>query len=296
MTTLTHKPATKGQIRQITRVGADAIERVLEELELDKDAAQLVHGRGNEFAAVIREAALASLPDLSVSDRFADEEVQSSYGYPSGYGPKGIAEQVARLRELFPEFGSYDEELAEEDLPLNAKGWFAIPRWEKIANTYGEAVQKVLDLIKETRDGRFYNHREGQLGPQYLRQHEHAVTMLKILGDQQSDHDILVVAAQFGLRHRGRSVRRARELFTSSEFGLGAFQIACMLLTHPERLQHYDDLWVDCAGDEFDSGADGDFSGAPFFNFYGGKVEFVTGWGSFPHAHRGSGSAFLPQS
>jgi hypothetical protein len=32
--------------------------------------------------------------------------------------------------------------------------------------------------------------------------------MFQTLGDEQKDHDILVVAAQLGLRHRGRSVRR----------------------------------------------------------------------------------------
>jgi len=49
-------------------------------------------------------------------------------------------------------------------------------------------------------------------------------------------HDILVVPAQFGLRHRGRSVRRVREVMNANEFGLGVFAIGIMLLTHPERL------------------------------------------------------------
>jgi hypothetical protein len=30
----------------------------------------------------------------------------------------------------------------------------------------------------------------------------------------------------------------------ANECGLGAFAIGIMLLTHPERLKHYDDLWI----------------------------------------------------
>lgn len=229
-------------------------------------------------------------------NQFSDEEVESSYGYLSGYAPKPIIEQIKVLREFFPELGLVDEKLAEADFPPNAEGWFAIPRWEKVAPTYGEAVQKVLDLIKQTRDRKFRNYREGQLGSEYLRQHERTAACLKRIGEAQSDHEILVVPAQFGLRHRGRSVRRAREVFTSCEFGLGAFQIVCMLLTHSERLAHYDDLWVDCAGDEFALDADGDFRSAPFFDFGDGCVGFRACWVVRAVQGYGSASGFLPQS
>ena len=200
--------------------------------------------------------------------------MESSFGYLSGYKPKGITEQTNILRQLFPGVGFADEKIAEQPLPPNTEGWFAIPKWETMATTYGEAVQKVLDMIKETRGGKFYNYRDGKLGPQYLRQSAKSVKAFQKLGTEQKDHDILVVAAQFGLRHRGRSVRRAREVMNASEFGLGAFAIGIMLLTHPERLKHYDDLWIDCAGDEFSYDGDGRFDSAPFFRFYDGGVGF----------------------
>ncbi len=230
------------------------------------------------------------------TDGFADEEVGSEYGYLSGYQPKGVADQIARLRELFPELGTADVEIANRELPPNAEGWFAIPRWDKIAPPYNAAVEKVLALISKARDGKFYNYREGNLGPNRLRQHERTVAMLKKLGDQQTEHDILIVPAQFGLRHRGRSVRRARELFNASEFGLGAFAVGIMLLTHRERLQHHDDLWIDCAGDEYDDpGDDVRFSLAPVFSFSGGKVGFDAGWFGNANEHYGSASAFVSQ-
>lgn len=263
---------TEGQKKQYLRFVEDAAERALKETGLDKDGLQKLIENGDEFQSRI----VTAVRELSVSNQYADEETESSYGYLSGYKPKGITEQTNILRQLFPGVGFADEKLAEGQLPPNAEGWFAIPRWEKIAPTYGEAVQKVLDLIKQTRNGAFYNYRDGQLGPQYLRQSQKSAKAFQKLGDEQKDHDILVVPAQFGLRHRGRSVRRAREVMNANEFGLGAFAVGIMILTHPERLMNYDDLWIDCAGDEFAPDADGGFSESPFFEFFGDLVEFGT--------------------
>lgn len=289
--------ATPGQIKQIGRFATDAVEKILAEFGLDNPGAQRVIEHGDEFASGIRETVTALLKDLSVSDKFKDEEVESSYDYLSGYKPKGITEQTNRLRELFPGIGYADEKLADGTLPPNAEGWFAIPKWEKIAPTYNEAVQKVLDMIKQTRGGKFYNYRDGQLGPERLRQTAKTAGVFQKLGDEQKDHDILVVPAQFGIRHRGRSVRRAREVFASGEFGLGAFAIGIMILTHPERLMNYDDLWIDCSGDEYDDpDSDVRFGHAPSFSFGGGRVEFVTYWFDDAYDYCGSASGFVPQN
>ena len=43
------------------------------------------------------------------------------------------------------------------------------------------------------------------------------------------------------------------------------------------------------------SDADGDFSLAPYFNFFDRKLKFDALWVASPHAHYGSASAFLPQ-
>jgi len=193
------------------------------------------------------------------------DEVYSPRGYPTGYHARNMAEQTNRLRELFPGIGDADEKLAEKPLPAGAEGWFAIPRWEKIAPTYEEAVEKVLGKIKQTRG--LCDDREGQrvLGVdsegkrtffdkspfQHLRRTSRTEKMFQKLGDQQKNHDILVVPAQFGLRHRGRSVERVRGVFAPDEFGLGVFEIGCMLLTHPGRIDDSDELLdILCVGDE----------------------------------------------
>lgn len=283
---------TSGQEKQYKRFFDDARDKALKEANLGKDGMQKLIEKGDEFQSRI----MIAIKELSVSNQFADEEVESSYGYLSGYKPKGITGQTNRLRELFLSIGYADEKLAKAELPPNAEGWFAIPRWEKIASTYGEAVQKVLDLIKQTRNGKFYNYREGKLGSQYLRQHAKTAKMFQTIGDEQKDYDILVVPVQFGLNHRGKSVRRAREVMSAFEFGLGAFVTGIMLLTHPERLQHYDDLWIDCAGDEYAPGAGGGFSLAPGFGFGGGGVRFAAGRIGGPDADCGSVSGWVPQS
>ncbi|MDP2655585.1 MAG: hypothetical protein Q8P17_03570 [bacterium] len=293
MNAITQTTATAGQVKQINRFGSDAIEKVLAELGLDNPGAQRVIEHGDDFAEAIRTAAITSLKDLSVSDKYKDEEVQSSYAYPKGYKVKGITEQTNILRQLFPGIGFADEKIAEQPLPPNAEGWFAIPKWQTLAPTYGEAVEKVLAMIASKR--KFYNYRDGQLGAEYLRQHAKTVKMFQQLGDEQKDFDILVVPAQFGLRHKGRSVRRAREVFAANEFGLGAFAIGIMLLTHPEREVQWEQLHVDCAGDESAPEAVGDFAHAPLFYFNDGRVGFSAYWFDGAGGDYGSSSAFLPQ-
>jgi hypothetical protein len=288
--TMTTQSITSKQQKQYMRFVEDAAERALAEVRLDKDGLQKLIENGGEFQLRI----IAAIRELSVSNQFADEEVESSYGYLSGYKPKGITEQTNILRQLFPGIGFADEQIAGQPLPQNAEGWFAIPRWEKVAPTYGEAVEKVLAMIKQTRSGKFYNYREGRLDPQYLRQHAKTAEAFQKLGDEQKDYDIFVVPDQFGLLHRGRSVRRAREVMNANQFGLGAFAVGIMLLTHPERLQHYDNLWIDCAGDEYAPVAVGDFSFAPYFNFVDGKVRFGARWVDDANDHCGSASGFFP--
>jgi hypothetical protein len=242
-------------------------------------------------------------------EEFANEETSSSYGYLSGYKPKDLAGQINRLCELFPEIlVSSRTLLVRSDtmrsagLPKNAEGWFAIPNWMKNPNifgtTYSEAVQKVLDTINTARKGKFENYRKGLVDESHIRQSARSVEFWKQIAETQGNPDILIVPAQFGLRHRGRSVRRAHVVMedTQGEVGLGAFAVGIMILTHPERLQNVDDLWIDCAGDEFDApGSDGRFDSAPYFNFNDDAVGFGAGWVSGIRGDCGSASAFLPQ-
>jgi len=227
--------------------------------------------------------------------RYADEEVASSYTYPNSYAVKPLTEQIAVLTKLFDLDGAKALAYAENlpTLPNGAKGWFAIPKWQAVANNYGKAVEKMLALIGNSR--KFKNWREGQLGERYLRQSQSSEQMFAKFCEQQ-EGDIIIIPAQFGLRHRGRSVRRARIVFSGNEFGLGAFANGCMLLIHPEREQEWEQLHIDCAGDEYAPDGDGKFVSAPIFDWGDGGLHFNTCWTDDAYKQYGSASGFLPQN
>jgi hypothetical protein len=306
MNAITQKSATSGQIKQINRFGSDAIEKVLAELGLDNPGAQRVIEHGDDFAEAIRMAAVTSLKDLSVSDKFKDEEVRSGYTYPKEYkGPKPIADQIKALAKIFDLDSSHAIEFAENlpVLPDGAEGWFAIPSVDALAKKhlpgvtdpaqkYCQAVRLVHAKIAASRS--FYNYREGQITPAQLRVHARTAYALDLIAETQKG-DILIVAAQLGMRHRGKSVRRAREVFVANEFGLGNLAAGSIVLTHPERLVRWEELDMDCSGDEFSPDADGDFSSAPYFYFYNGEVKFDAYWVDSANDYYGSASGFFPQ-
>jgi hypothetical protein len=188
-------------------------------------------------------------------------------------------------------------------LPDGAEGWFAIPNVASVAEKlfpeitdpaerYCKAVSLVLEKIGSSRS--FHNYRNGQIDPQHLRGHARTIAKFGEIKTAQTG-DILIIAAQLGMRHRGKSVRRARETFSSDEFGLGAFAVCSIALTHPERLVRWEELEMDCSGDEFSPDGDGVFSECPSLYFGGDEVEFDAGDVSLVSDSFGSASAFVPQ-
>lgn len=284
------KSITSGQEHRIAQLVIDR----LRTLGADHAAAQRIIARGGE----LQEGVNNTLLDLG-GLRYKDEEVASNYGYPKEYRRVDVVPQTNILRVCFSGVGFADQELlAKVDggkvkLPQGAEHWFAIPRWQLIGKTYNEATAKALVKLGETRN--FTNHLDGALGADRLKRSNRSTAMWKKVGAAQRG-DILLVPAQFGRRHRGRSVRRAREVFGETEFGFGAYEVAIMLLTHPERFVAGDDLWVDCAGDEYDLEADaGRFLRAPDFGSGDDRVEFGARWAGFASAYDGAVSGFLPQ-
>ena len=291
MTTLTQ--ATPGQLKQVTRVGTDAVEKAIADFGLDKDGAQRVHAHGDEFAEVVRKAVTTVLKDLSVSDKFKNEEVQSNWDYPKAFKAKGIVEQTNILRQFFPGVGFADEKLAEAPLHKGLN-YFAIPKWKTIGGTYEAALLNVLAAIAKQR--KFYNYREGALGADRLRLTKRTTQFLEKIAAEQKDHDIMVIPAQFGIKHRGRSVRRAIEVMSAEEFGLDPFSVAIMILTHPERFEKYEDLCADCAGGEYDyPGGTARWSSALCFDFSGDKLCLSSRQLDVAGNGFGSASGFSPQ-
>lgn len=243
------------------------------------------------------------------NNRYADEEVRSNYAYPSEYnGLKPIEKQVDILAGIFKLSLGGTMEFMEKVLPTLtlpdwAEGWGAFPSIDAVAarffpevkdpkERYCRATNLVLEKIAASR--KFYNYREGEILPDRFQQHERTVQALNLITEKQKG-DILIFPFQFGKRHAGRSTRRAWEVMNLPEFGLGAFHTGSQILIHPERLVRYEELDMDCPGDKFSLGADGDFSKAPIFDFYDGGVEFSTDSVDYPRDYYGSVSGAVPQ-
>jgi len=239
---------------------------------LDRLSAQAVLEMGKKLESEVADSVVEIIQRHTASDKYLDEEVCSNRVYPPTYHVRPVEAQVTELRKFFPSLGSCLEKLARKPLLDGAEAWFAIPRWQALAPTYNEAVEMVLEVLGKKR--KFQNRIAGRLGPTYLRQSERAKLAAGILADQQQGNDILVVAAQAGMRHRGCSARRARVRMAGNEFGAGVFAVACMLLTHPERLSAEDTLMIDCGGDEYSMRGDYSFDRVPLFDYDIAGIEF----------------------
>src|ERR1039457_5698848 len=232
---------------------------------LDRQSVQAVLDMDGKLKNEVAETVVEIIHRHTVSDKFKDEEVGSNRVYPPTYRVRPIEAQVTELRKLFPSLGSCLEKLARKPLLEGAEAWFAIPRWQARAATYNEAVEMVRGVLATRR--KLQNRIAGRLGPTYLRQSERSKLAEKILADQQQGHDILVVAAQAGMLHRGCSARRARLRMAGNELGAGVFAVVCLLLTHPERLSCEDTLMIDCGGDEYSVRGDYTFDRVPLFDY-----------------------------
>lgn len=258
--------------------------------------------RGDEFVDAINETIVDKVRELSMSNQFSAEEVGSNYDYLSGYAkPCEITNQIDILRAHWPNLNPdralrYMRETHPVlRLPEWIEGPFAIIRPEFFSDKYGEELEEVLRAIAKDRQDRFENYRAGQLGPEFLRQSKRTLSKLRTITEQQSGSDILITYCQFGIRHRGRSVRRSREVFALGEYGVGSKDSGTMLLTNPNRLQDFNDLWLDCPGDEFAPEAVGRFVGAPGFFFSDERVRFGARRVDDVRDDCGSVSGFLPQ-
>lgn len=211
------------------------------------------------------------------------------YTYPSNYKPKPLNDQWDILTKAFKKLKSVDFSSIETPFTHPAQeSLFAIPHWSLIGKTYVEAVKNVFKAIEKSRD--FTNWREDQMDESHLRQTPEKEKMWN-----DFDGLVWIAPAQFGKRHKGKSVETVRKEMKNGGIGLGAYEVAIILLTHPDRLQDFDDLWVDCPGDEFADSAGVAFDRAPRFEFFDGMLGFGTRLVSFAFDFYGSVSAFVSQ-
>jgi hypothetical protein len=287
---------TAGQKKQYDRFIADAADKALIAASIDRDGLQQLIERGGEF----QEHIIRGIGEFSTNNQFAGEQIESSFGYAPDYKLGDIDTQIKMLRKIFPDIGRPNQGLLRQskegrmELPAGAEGWFAIPHWSKVANTYSKAVEIVRSLLNQAYNGRFNKYLQDQLGPQYLLETSKKLRAMEMLKQSQNE-DILLIPAQFGVRHRGRSVRRACAVMNSCEFGLGIYEIGIMLLTHLNRLKHHNVLRIDCAGDEYRPDADSNLPCVLQFDFAGNWLGISYRPPRSVNIHHGSVSGFIWQ-
>jgi len=284
-------------MKEMVISGSDVSFGLLEELMKQLKAGAKTNGQkgltGNHLRAFLEHRNPFEKKELEKVLPYADEETESNYGYPNGFVIRSVSEQVETLLKHFPNLdSSHVEELASGDLPEGAEGWAVIPKFDKLGKTYHQALETVLSLIANDRE--FQNWREGELTEKHMKINEKTAQSHEKLNEQPGD--FWVVPFQFGIRHRGKSVRRARAVFTKFEFGLGAYEVAILLLTHPDRIQR-NYLNIDCAGVEYTPSADGDFFACLCFGWSSYYERLALDYSRTGKASNewGSTSAFLPQ-
>lgn len=242
---------------------------------------------------------------LSASPFFADEEKPSNDGYPPEYAVKPIAEQLLIWSKQFPNFDpcnmlAYSKRLPK--CPEGAEGPFVVPVWKEVGASYEEAVKKILSHFNVYYR---FGHQTFEEAIGMICQSDRTREAERVLAPRDDISDMrlqgypfMLLWAQMGFLHRGRSNRRVRYLYAPNEFGLGAFAVASILCTHPERfsLSHGSVcLNIFCPGDET-TNAEGEFCYAPCFSrgFYGDPLGFGTEFNGVSDEHCGPATAFLP--
>ena len=203
------------------RQSVSVFEAAYNSAKLDDDRAQRLNENGGE----LKSEALKLIERLSATNLYASEEVRSSYTYPSEYkGPKSVTEQVELLLKHLPGLDPeptlrYVRDVYSKlQLPSWVEGPFVFPAVSALARLFFPkvedsseqdcaAVSLILARIAASRT--FCNYREGQITPNQYRVSVRTKHALGVLAEMEQA-DILVAPGQFGLRHRGCSVRRAR--------------------------------------------------------------------------------------
>lgn len=237
-----------------------------------------------------------------------NEDNHNKYRYHSGYNSVpsikenliDIEREFNVLRNMFTELSHADFDKGfvrriirgEVKLPDGAERWVLCPRWQIFAEQYGEALEVVFSALREVKHGNFHNSREMQLGPYYLTQIATTKHIFDRYSKEQMHHGILVIPIQLGMRFCGISSDTVKTMFCSTEGGIDSFTTSIILLTHLNRLQNNDDLWISCPGDRYVCHAGGTLVHTPIFRHFNNQIDYSVRFESYKDPHIGYGSIF----
>lgn len=253
--------------------------------------------------AEFKEGFKALLTKVIQVNPFAEERVKQGRFYPKGWKPATIEEQKALLAKLFKriDLSQVDELTAKAKVLKLADGLAVIPKlaylggvWgiaDPYGKGYGPICEKLFELIAPSYS--FNNLHSRDIDAEHIRIMRDVRKRLKKL-EAETPGDVLVLAFDFGNLYAGRSPRNTRwEALNRNQLPLVTAQVGCLLLIMPDRLTAYEQLSINCSGDEWDWSAVDSWTSCPYFSFYDGKLQFSAGYANDPHGCFGSAVAFL---
>ena len=222
--------------------------------------------------------------------------------YPKGYKPLPVREQTKILCEYFGI--DVPSMLPFKNIKVHPEsdGLYVIPKPSFVAKhlrvrpqdpykNWGRLTEDGPLAALESQ-GNFKNWRKGEMTNKYIKLLDSTKKALQQLEEDQ-EGDFLVISAQTGKKHTGKSVQDVRNsLNDGKEWLLPAYCVGWMLFTNPHRLTAWEDLAIDCAGDEYSYGADDEFGYCLYFNWYEDEVHVDGSWVEYARESFGSASAF----
>lgn len=243
----------------------DLIGHTLRKSGIDNDAAQLIIEQGGLF----QEKMLPILKELAMpkGNDYADETVNLAFFYPKGHYIPSLAEQRDRLLAAFPglnlpepvyehTFQRGFDGVAYHVFPERLGLQFDIPDGNH--SNYGKVIEEIilpaLAAVYKANGHGFYNHLARELGPNLIRLDERSRAIFNQM-QEITVMDAFIAPVSLGQLWKPYtySARNARETcFLSRKFlPQGLAQVGCHLVAIPDRLVSYNDLWIECPGDEY---------------------------------------------
>lgn len=198
-----------------------------------------------------------------MKNKTEESQLFAQCGYGRAYKhPKPLAEQVGIHSRLFDLKNTPTRSVLEGyervPLPPGAEGWFAVPRISVLAQqfflkhvddrrTYLAVLDIVFKKLGVTRV--FENYEEGTL-PKNIQRHRYSLDYFDSL-DRDLMGDFAIFPGQFGRLHQGASPGLVLSRLKLNQYALGSVAVACMLLTHPERIKNAGEMGIICPQDEF---------------------------------------------
>ncbi len=176
-----------------------------------------------------------------------------------------LIKQLERYKEYFPHLDdSYALDFCYKDnLRVMSEKWCAVPKPLKIADTYAEAILKILELMNVPFDVGESNwlNLEDAYKDSYLSEEECAKRgRIHFITSESYEHfskldklpgDFWLFPGQLGIRWQGASIEQVERYKEPNEHIMGIYEFAALMLIHPIMIRGPRTLGVRLAAEIF---------------------------------------------